>query len=135
MRTVFCKEELDLENEISSSSSSEVQLAICENLTTVFSYDAEESVNDLRRRNAIFIMQRFIVWRNILVHALWQVLNWKKNITDEKKRENPGENCIWRLSSYSKNVCNIIILVKIVIVMNWNNKVLDYVNVFVNMKH
>ena len=74
MRTVFCKAELDLENEISSSPS-EVQLAICENLTTVFSYDAEEIVNDLRRRNAIFIMQRFILWWNILVHALWQDLN------------------------------------------------------------
>ena len=74
MRTVFCKEELDLENEMSSSFS-EVHLAICENLTTVFPYDAEEIFNEIRRRNAIFTMQRFILWWKILVQALWQDLN------------------------------------------------------------
>ena len=73
MRAVFCKEELDLANGISSFSKG--QLATCKDLATVFCYDEGESVNDLLERNIVFIMEQLILWRNILIHVLWQDLN------------------------------------------------------------
>ena len=73
MRTVFCKEELDLENGMSSFS--EEQLEMCDYLTTVFSYDVGEIINDIRRRNIVLIIEQFISWWNILIHALWHDLN------------------------------------------------------------
>ena len=52
MRTIFCKEELDQEDGMSSFS--EEQLAISDNQATAFYYDVGEIMNEIRRRNTVF---------------------------------------------------------------------------------
>ena len=102
MRTVFCKEELDLANGIPSFSKE--QLAICENITTVICYDTGKIVNDQRRRYIVFIMEKFILWWNILMQALGQDLNWKKNTCD-KKRNEPLRKTSYGKLFYVKGLC------------------------------
>ena len=75
MNAVFCREELDSENGISSFSLE--QIAICNNLVTAFSYDIEErNINAQQGENvtAFVMQQRSLCW-NRLVHTLWRYLN------------------------------------------------------------
>lgn len=73
MRTIFCKEELDQEDGMSSFS--EEQLAISDNQATAFYYDVGEIMNEIRRWNSVFKLQQFILWWNILMDALWYDMN------------------------------------------------------------
>ena len=75
MTAVFCNEELDSENGISSFSLE--QLAMCDNPTTVFSYDIEENnINGHQRQNVTtFIIQQCNLFLSSLVHAQWRYLN------------------------------------------------------------
>ena len=73
MRTIFCKEELDQEDGMSSFS--EEQLAKSDNQTTAFYYNVGESMNEIRRRKTVFKLQQFILWWNILMDALWHDMN------------------------------------------------------------
>ena len=75
MTVVFCMEELDSENGISSFSLE--QLAMRDNLATVFSFDIEENnINGHQRQNVTtFIIQQYDLFWSCLVHALWRYLN------------------------------------------------------------
>ena len=75
MNAVFCREELDSENGISSFSLE--QIAICDNLVTAFSYDIEESNTNAEQGENVtaFAMQQRSLYWNRLLHTLWRYLN------------------------------------------------------------
>ena len=74
MQAVFCKEELNLENGISSFSLE--QLVTCDNPITVFSNDIEENnINRQQQQNlTAFIMQQCSLFWDWLIHTLRRYL-------------------------------------------------------------
>ena len=74
MAAIFCKEELDSENRLSSFSLEQFEMS--NQLTTVFSYDVEEIINVQQRQNIKgFVMQQCSLLWNSFVHAFWRYLN------------------------------------------------------------
>ena len=73
MAAIFCKEELDSENGLSSFSLE--QLEMLDPLTTVFFYDVEEIINVQQLQNIKgFVMQQCSLLWNSFVHTFWRYL-------------------------------------------------------------